>query len=326
MTPLFDGGNVNRSGKKIYVTVENPAGKYQLFSRNEHGDKALYLLTASGRIDRTSEYFQTQWDEKQRKWVDARPTEAHNAPVQKLLEAKEKLREEEAERKRQDELRQKQEKLNSRIDEIAKAIEKKELIGVKYKENEFDGKNPVLELFKIYDISMPLRTQGWVNGRLAGITDRGYYYFSKKGKVDSTSFMGHLNKLREAIRLMPIELQRQSSTVDADKEVKTPMEKQVYEKFSELFPNVISGEYNYLKLEAGSAMMPLSIEWIGTNRISVMHTYKLNGDLCYDPMMVFDIRPKEYPLIYREIPGIAVEIFNVEKGFPISLQGGAPCF
>ena len=76
MTPVFDEGNYNRSGKKIRVTVEESAGKYELFSREENNKKALYFLTASGRIDRTNGYFRDEWDEQARKWVNARPTEA----------------------------------------------------------------------------------------------------------------------------------------------------------------------------------------------------------------------------------------------------------
>ena len=57
MTPVFnDEGNVNRAGKQIRVTVEEPAGKYELFSRERNGVKSLYFLTASGRIDGTGTY------------------------------------------------------------------------------------------------------------------------------------------------------------------------------------------------------------------------------------------------------------------------------
>jgi len=64
---------------------------------------------------------------------------------------------------------------------------------------------------------------------------------------------------------------------------------QNYKKFAELFPAVMSGEYSYLRLEAGKGMMPLSVEWVDKYHISIMHTYKMNGDLMYDPMMTFEI-------------------------------------
>lgn len=63
MTPLFgDDGNVNREGKRIRVTVEEAAGKYELFSREESGKTRLYFLTASGRIDGTSTYIPDIYD------------------------------------------------------------------------------------------------------------------------------------------------------------------------------------------------------------------------------------------------------------------------
>ena len=63
-----------------------------------------------------------------------------------------------------------------------------------------------------------------------------------------------------------------------------------YQKLSALFPQIASGEYRYLRLEAGGGLMPLSLEWLGdSNRLSVMHTYTMNGDLMYDPMMAFEI-------------------------------------
>jgi hypothetical protein len=62
MMPVFDDGNYNRSGKKIRVAVEEPIGKYRIFSHEEYGSKELYFLTASGRIDRTSTYFRDEWD------------------------------------------------------------------------------------------------------------------------------------------------------------------------------------------------------------------------------------------------------------------------
>jgi hypothetical protein len=60
----------------------------------------------------------------------------------------------------------------------------------------------------------------------------------------------------------------------------------LYEKFTTLFPDFAEGIYSYLRLES-KGFMPLSLEWVFGGRISVMHTYELNGDLCYEPMMEF---------------------------------------
>ena len=325
MTPVFDNGNFNRTGKKIRVTVEEPIGKYQIYNREAHGDKNLYFLTASGRVDRLSQYFNDEWDSNKNEWVSVRPTEdeidkaiiaianifeqdmadpnkwamyqhaavvnrldeceAHNKPIREQREAERKKLNAEKELTRQEEKQQAIAKFDSRVDEIANAIERGEDISVSYDEHAFEGKNPVLELFKLYDINLPLRTQGWVNTGLAAIKKDGYSYYKGKHKGNSTTFGGYLDKLHSAIILTPIEVKRQQAA-DISETEKTS-ENKLYNKFAELFPEFANGEYSYLKLEAGDSFMPLSLEYIFGDRISVMHTYKLNGDLCYDPMMQF---------------------------------------
>ena len=343
MTPVFDDMNFNRTGKKIRVAVEEPAGKYRLFSREEGGDNTLYFQTASGMIDRTSGYFRDVWNEETRKHESYRPTEteldellpqiaerfekdmadptkwamyqhaavlnrideceAHNVPVRELRNAESQQRRIEAEQERALEQQRKQEKFDARVDEIATVIKNNGVISVEYNEYEFDGKNPVLELFKLYNITLPLRTQGWVNTGLAEINDGSYRYFKSKHRGNSTTFGGYLKKLREAIKLTPIEQKRkpdensqlvnekdtleENSVVESEHVANKSKEQKLYEKFAELFPQFAEGEYSYMKLEAGEAMMPLSLEYLFGDRISVMHTYKLNGDLCYDPMMEF---------------------------------------
>ena len=63
-----------------------------------------------------------------------------------------------------------------------------------------------------------------------------------------------------------------------------------YRNFAKMFPEIASGEYRYLRMEAGEAgggMMPLHLEWIDTDVIAVSHTYTVNGDLMRDPEMTF---------------------------------------
>lgn len=62
-----------------------------------------------------------------------------------------------------------------------------------------------------------------------------------------------------------------------------------YKAFQKLFPEFVSGEYSYLRLQAGESFMPLCLEWIGENEISVTHYYAQNGDLMCDPEMTFRI-------------------------------------
>ena len=363
MTPIFDDGNFNRSGKKIRVAVEEPAGKYKLYSREEFDNKALYLLTASGMIDHTSVYFRDEWNEETRKWENHRPTESeldeiiglvaeqfekdladpkqwakyqhaailnrikecetHNIPVRKLREEESKAREAEAEKQRQEEKIRKDEKFDARVDEIANAMNSGKAITVGYDEYAFGGKNPVLELFKTYGIELPLRTQGWVNTGLAEINDGSYRYYKSKHKGDSTAFSGYLKKLREAVRLMPIDQKRQrENPAGNNTEVKNTLDKQLYEKFAELFPDFAEGKYSYMRLES-KGFEPLSLEWVFGDRISVMYTYELNGDLCYDPMMEFRFnnigKTMEASMFEQSIPPL-YQYFG-EDGVGISVDG-----
>ncbi|MDE7260678.1 MAG: hypothetical protein K2N78_01240 [Oscillospiraceae bacterium] len=62
-----------------------------------------------------------------------------------------------------------------------------------------------------------------------------------------------------------------------------------YNKFAKLFPEIVSGEYRYLSMEAGESMMPLHLEWIDTDVIAISHTYVQEGDLMRDPEMTFRV-------------------------------------
>ena len=78
-----------------------------------------------------------------------------------------------------------------------------------------------------------------------------------------------------------------------------------YRAFAGMFPEIVSGEYRYLELRSGesSGYMPLIIQEIGENEISVAHTYELGGDLAYDPEMTFRIDREKgtlEPLTFRQ--------------------------
>ena len=324
MMPVFDDGNFNRDGKRIYVKVEEPVGKYQLFTQDKDGDEALYFMTASGRIDRTAQYFNDDWDEETRKYVNHRPTEeeldgliakvqerfeqdisdptkwamyqhaavlnrldeceTHNIPVRQAREEQDRERRETAAQERADEKRQASEKYDARVNEIAEALGSGKTISVGYDEYAYDGKNPVLDLFKLYGIDLPLRTQGWVNTGLAEINATNYRYYKGKHKGDSTTFSKYLKQLRVAVEDTPIEQLR--GTENTQKGVKNTLENKLYEQFAEMFPDFLDKKYSYLRHES-DGFEPLSLEWIGGNKVSVMQTYTLEGDLMYDPMIDF---------------------------------------
>ena len=85
-----------------------------------------------------------------------------------------------------------------------------------------------------------------------------------------------------------------------------------YRNFVKLFPEIASGEYRYLRMEAGEdggAMMPLHLEWIDTDVIAVSHTYTQNGDLMRDPEMTFRVDREKgtlEPLTFRQDGSIQI--------------------
>ena len=85
-----------------------------------------------------------------------------------------------------------------------------------------------------------------------------------------------------------------------------------YRNFAKMFPEIASGEYRYLCMEAGEAgggMMPLHLEWINTDIVAVSHTYVQNGDLMRDPEMTFRINRENgtlEPLTFRQDGSIQI--------------------
>ena len=64
--------------------------------------------------------------------------------------------------------------------------------------------------------------------------------------------------------------------------------KDIFERFCTMFPEIINGEKEAVKYEAGEAFDPLSVELHG-NVFSMAHTYTQNGDLMYDPLVYFKL-------------------------------------
>ncbi len=78
-----------------------------------------------------------------------------------------------------------------------------------------------------------------------------------------------------------------------------------YRTFARLFPEIINGEYRYLELRGSEngGYMPLIIQQVGEDEISVAHTYELGGDLAYDPEMTFRLDKEKgalEPLTFRQ--------------------------
>ena len=96
----------------------------------------------------------------------------------------------------------------------------------------------------------------------------------------------------------------------------------LYDKFADLFPDFVSGKYSYLRLEA-NGFEPLSLEYVFGDRISVMQSYTMNGDLMYDPMMEF-LFDREggtmKPCVFEQSMPPLYQFFN-EDGIGQSVDG-----
>lgn len=62
-----------------------------------------------------------------------------------------------------------------------------------------------------------------------------------------------------------------------------------FRRFQELFLEIVSGQYEYLRLEAGEAYYPLVIHHKYGSHYCMEHYYMQNGDRMYDPYMDFQI-------------------------------------
>lgn len=75
----------------------------------------------------------------------------------------------------------------------------------------------------------------------------------------------------------------------------------------------------HVKIDDGAGFMPVSVEWIGCNCLSVAHYGEQNGDLMRDPDMVFwrGADSKWYPASFRnDYAGIFQESLILEGGQP----------
>lgn len=119
----------------------------------------------------------------------------------------ERQRTEEEKKRRQRELEQqkkeeeKKRALEAQIEDAEKCIrENKRLKNDKL----VDGRSVVLALMKKYEISVPLRTQGWINQKLAAVKygeagDIHVQYYSSKGSKGSESVHKYLMLMKQAV-------------------------------------------------------------------------------------------------------------------------------
>ena len=107
---------------------------------------------------------------------------------------------------------------------------------------------------------------------------------------------------RSALAILPATVSPEQNPLVLDNSAPASKQKQAPKTTAEqnfdtllvLAPELLTGEAFYLRFTAGDAFMPLSMDYLGQNRISISHTYLQNGDLMADPDMefVFDLENK----------------------------------
>ena len=79
------------------------------------------------------------------------------------------------------------------------------------------------------------------------------------------------------------------------------MHKEIFERFCDMFPDIMHGNTDSEKYTAGDCFDTLSVELHG-NTLSIAHTYEQNGDLMYDPRIDFKVdysNEKVIPISYE---------------------------
>lgn len=313
-------GNFERTSKRSKVKIEPPIGKYPVYSREINGSNEpyFYLPTDSGRLvsiygagryggqmpDTVTEqsidtYFSQakaavdKAMQEPETWVDFNhaaianrldEADAHNQPIR---ESREAVRAEKAQqRQAEDEAKKVQivERHNSRVDDMEIGLVRGDRIDTTI--DNAMNKNPLFTLLERHGVELPLATKGWVNRNLKSVQleeNGACKMWLPKGAKGSHTFGRAMVELKNKIveSLTPEQIQNHPEKANT-------VEYRNYEKMAELFPKIVSGEYSYMRLES-SGFEPLSVEWISDDEISVMHTYEMNGDLMYDPMMTFKI-------------------------------------
>ena len=119
------------------------------------------------------------------------------------MKKEEKRQMEIAERERKE--REEETKRLAEMEKIITDAENKIFHQEDFKNTEVDGKSVINQLMGKYGIKVPLRTQGWINSKLAMIVFKNgeisYRFYGKSQRDNSTVFRKYLVELKDAIDL-----------------------------------------------------------------------------------------------------------------------------
>lgn len=218
--------------KEFYATVYVPCEgymvgidqKYRLdeilryLSTLKNGIKEEIERRFSEALDNPSQYANMGFARLLNRMDEARE---HNAPI---LETREQDRRRQAEERMERE-QQQREKVEKEYRDSIEEAEKFLLSGQTIDNTDLNGKSRVLSLFREHDITLPLRTQGWVNKSLVAFryeqsTDR--VYLRHNGRT-SQVFADAVPRLYEAV-LTKQQYVQQSGDIYAEEDMTTQTE------------------------------------------------------------------------------------------------------
>jgi N12 class adenine-specific DNA methylase len=234
-TVFDENGNYNRDGKRKRVTVAEPIGKYQIYTgADSYGIPLAYVMTDSGRLvlwgqkdsyRLTEEYLDKDFSaavhhvhealKDKDAWVNynsaaiadrLREADEHNAPVREARAAQYAKEDAARSEAHEAERRERKQAYDNAVDEIGNSLVRGERADIP---REFD-RNPLLALFDLYEINVPLRTKGWINKHVKAVQLGDDKVLSTWGsaKEISDGFDTAMRELRKAAAETPPERQR----------------------------------------------------------------------------------------------------------------------
>ncbi len=97
----------------------------------------------------------------------------------------------------------------------------------------------------------------------------------------------------------------------------------MFERFVDSFPDVITGDREYVRYEPnGATGMPIHVEMQG-DILTVAQTYEQNGDLMYDPRIDFKVdyeNRKVIPVSFENSGSAVYQEFDISDGTPETMK------
>ena len=111
----------------------------------------------------------------------------------------------------------------------------------------------------------------------------------ENGDVTFSVAEAEKDTLERLITKIRNDISKAAAAVSRPKKARRTRPELNYSTFAKLFPEIISGEYRSMRLQAGPSYMPLHVQWIADDVVALGHTFRQNGDTMNDPEMTFRV-------------------------------------